>query len=205
MLDKGRLFHWVSTACIGFISLTASANVDYVQDNVDAVINDIKFLGEGCSEGTAVDYDEATGNTIINFSQLSAKIGPEKLQDRAICIIKYTISVPISKQAIIPAAIFKGYIHSGEASQHMVNIRYRNAGSIGPASIWDFSGLADGKFSLVKPLTDVSANCGETINMKLSVIANAEFIDRNSLPNTSHSTRINSVVLPKINLKECES
>ncbi|MDE1461434.1 hypothetical protein [Spartinivicinus poritis] len=203
MQYKKLLFKGVSALLL--ISAVAHLNANQLvsSNSTDPIISDIKFLGDSCNESATIKYDPVSGNTIISFDSLAATIGPEKLQDRAICVIKYVLLVPQQQRALIPAITISGTAESTEASKHLVSLRYRQAGGVGEASIWQFSGLANGDVALTKPMGSEINSCGQSLNLKVSITVDTEFLNRLSVPIERQSTVIRSLVLPKVELQGC--
>ncbi|MCX4027422.1 hypothetical protein H0A36_10320 [Endozoicomonas sp. SM1973] len=203
MQYKKLLFKSVSALFLISAVTHLNANQLISSNSTDSIISDIKFLGDSCNESATVKYDPVSGNTLISFENLVTTIGPEKLQDRAICVIKYVLLVPQQQRAIIPAITVTGATESTEASKHSVSLRYRQAGGVGEASIWQFSGLAKGNVALTKPMSNKINSCGQSLNLKVSITVDTEFLNRLSVPTEYQSTVIRSLVLPKVELQDC--
>ncbi|MBU2711131.1 MULTISPECIES: DUF4360 domain-containing protein [Zooshikella] len=194
-------------SCVFLAALITSAqNQAYELANSDAthgLISEFKLLGKGCETGTTINYDESTGITQLALSQLHTTINSEKKEDRTICLIKYTAEIPAYKQAIITPAIIKGNINISEYSKTTISVRYRYAGTVGPASIWEFNGTANGEVVLKKGLTTEKSSCGQPQYLKLSIVLESRSLDPNLTLTTPQTTTINEVLIPPITLEDC--
>ncbi|MBU2708319.1 DUF4360 domain-containing protein [Zooshikella marina] len=197
----------IKYSCILLTVLATSAQ-SYANERThfsfsDGIISDIKLLGKGCETGSALSYDELTGNINVSFTELKTVIDAEINEDRSVCLLKYTVNVPANKQAIIPPAIVKGNVNISENSKTVVSLRYRYAGDVGPASIWEFNGTASGEMLLKKGLAEEMTPCGKTSYLKLSIILNTRNLDPTVALTSSQTTRVDQVTIPPVTFEDC--